>query len=122
MNNFVIWLKTHLISIQAWLKTHISNSWMANNYYVAFMAHSGWCGLILAIGAIIAYPTLPNLMVIGILSAGMILFAAVKEFWYDANYELPKQQPFDNITDFLGYVAGVGIIWLTILIKWLIIR
>jgi hypothetical protein len=109
-------------TILNWLKTHLTNSWMNNNYFLAAMAHSGWSGLIIACGGILTMAGLPNLMVVGALSAGMVLFAAVKEFWYDANYELPKQTAFDNITDFLGYCAGVAIIWLVILIKWLVIR
>jgi hypothetical protein len=32
--------------------------------------------------------------------------AAIKEFWYDATYELPKQTFKDNLIDFLFYELG----------------
>lgn len=39
--------------------------------------------------------------------------AALKEFWYDAKYELPKQYFKDNLMDFvfyeLGSLVGLGI-------------
>ena len=44
------------------------------------------------------------------------LIAAIKEFWYDANYELPKQTSFDNILDFTMYVIGGGV---ALLVSWL---
>ena len=39
--------------------------------------------------------------------AVIVALAAVKEFWFDANYEVPKQTNFDNWTDFAGYLFGV---------------
>jgi hypothetical protein len=50
-----------------------------------------------------------------------ILLAAIKEFWYDMVYELPKQTWGDSILDFTFYVvgglAGIGIIYLAIALK-----
>ena len=43
------------------------------------------------------------------------LYAAGKEFWFDAKYEKNPPQTFkDNIEDFLGYALGA---WMAVLIK-----
>lgn len=42
----------------------------------------------------------------------VVIAAAVKEFWFDANNEVPKQTAFDNWTDFAGYVGGALAAWL----------
>ena len=34
-------------------------------------------------------------------------YAALKEFWYDANYEIPKQIFRDNLEDFAFYILGL---------------
>lgn len=41
-------------------------------------------------------------------AAALMVYAAVKEFWYDARFELPKQTWQDNVLDFSMY--GVGTI------------
>jgi hypothetical protein len=42
------------------------------------------------------------------------VYAGLKEFWYDANYEKnPPQTAIDNVEDFAGYVVGA---WVTVLI------
>lgn len=40
-------------------------------------------------------------------AALFVIYAAVKEFWYDANFELPKQTTFDNVLDFTFYMVGI---------------
>ena len=45
---------------------------------------------------------------------GIVAYAAVKEFWYDANYETPKQSFMNNLTDFIFYNVGV---WLAVLVN-----
>ena len=40
-----------------------------------------------------------------VFAVGMIL-VSFKEFWYDANYEVPKQTPINNWMDFAFYFAG----------------
>ena len=40
-------------------------------------------------------------------SAGVLLFAAVKEFWYDHTYETPATRGSD-LEDFLFYALGAG--------------
>jgi 1,4-dihydroxy-2-naphthoate octaprenyltransferase len=42
-----------------------------------------------------------------------LALAALKEFVFDAQREVPKQTFKDNLTDFAGYVLGVGIALLT---------
>ena len=42
-------------------------------------------------------------------AAVMLAGAAVKEFWFDATYESPKQTFKDNALDFLGYATGAGL-------------
>jgi hypothetical protein len=41
-------------------------------------------------------------------SLGVLLFAAVKEFWYDHTYESPATRGSD-LEDFLFYVFGVAV-------------
>lgn len=36
-----------------------------------------------------------------------ILLAGIKEFWFDARYEVPVQTLIDNLEDFLGYTVGI---------------
>jgi hypothetical protein len=77
-----------------------------NPVFVAFMAHAGfgyavvlttWAGT----GSL--HPTL-------VAAAAMTLAAAIKEFWFDARFEMHPPQTFkDNFTDFIGYAAGVAI-------------
>ena len=33
-------------------------------------------------------------------------YAAWKEYYFDARYEVPKQSFWDNTEDFIGYLAG----------------
>jgi hypothetical protein len=40
-------------------------------------------------------------------SLGVLLFAAVKEFWYDHTYETPQTRGSD-LEDFLFYALGTG--------------
>lgn len=37
----------------------------------------------------------------------MALYAGLKEFWYDATYEIPHQTTKDNMLDFSMYVVGI---------------
>lgn len=48
-------------------------------------------------------------LVFWIATAGFIVFAGIKEFWYDANCENPKQPFRNNLRDFLFYLLGVGL-------------
>jgi hypothetical protein len=50
----------------------------------------------------------PAFIVSGILAA----ITAVKEYWYDATQEIPKQAFADNTLDFGMYSAGIGLAWI----------
>jgi hypothetical protein len=89
------------------------NKWMNNVTYLAAMAHIGWAYLIPLTFAFLG-ATLFQL--IGLTSL-FILYAAIKEYWYDANYELPKQSFQENTQDFIGYLGGLLFLWIVILIK-----
>jgi hypothetical protein len=45
--------------------------------------------------------------------AAALLATFIKEFWFDATYEVPKQTFEDNLTDWLGYCSGIGLAVLT---------
>jgi len=105
--------------IFAWLKGHLTNSWMASNEFDATMAHIGWaCLITLATLVIVAAtrtpfprPALPSC---GWCSGALVLFALVKEYLYDANFEEPKQSFAENTRDFLGYLGGLALAWIVI--------
>ena len=64
--------------------------------FVAFWAHFG-------VAALVVEHT-PHHVLTAVLVA---LGAAVKEFWYDAKYEINPPQTFtDNLTDWLGWTLG----------------
>jgi hypothetical protein len=82
------------------------NLWMNNPQYLAQVGHFlGGC-LLLVLSALVC-ATLgvgwhPSVFVF---LAGCIA-AALKEFWYDMKYELPRQTWSDSIMDFTFYVIG----------------
>ena len=76
-------------------------NWLAklgqNIQFVAFVAHAA-----VAYAAILTFDDYAWQI-----ATGFVLFAAVKEFWFDARYETDPPQTFDdNLQDFLGYVIG----------------
>lgn len=45
----------------------------------------------------------------GLIGAGIfIILAAIKEYWYDLVYELPKQSLGDSSLDFIFYLIGTS--------------
>jgi hypothetical protein len=90
-----------------------TNTWMNDGYFLAFMAHSGWACLYLLSVDIYGSAISPahTIIIRAVATALMIAFAAVKEFVYDARFEIPKQTSFDNWTDFGGYCAGLALAW-----------
>lgn len=48
-------------------------------------------------------------------ASGIMVYAAVKEYWFDARYEKnPPQTFWMNTQDFIGYVAGAWLaVWWT---------
>ena len=94
------------------------NRWMNEVAYLAAMAHVGWAALIVtasnefALARHVAY----RWSLMGMTTGALVVFAAVKEFWYDARYELPPQTFRDNAEDFAGYCGGVLLGWVLVLL------
>lgn len=80
------------------------NTWMNNTYFLATSAHI-FFGLSTVETAFLGWGTRGEYIACG----SLIFMAAVKEFWYDAAFELPKQTLIDNIIDFTGYMVGIGL-------------
>jgi hypothetical protein len=93
----------------AWAKARLTNSWMLDVQYLAAMAHSGWAALI-----VLSAARFLDLKLTAGVSGGLVAFAAVKEFVYDANFEVPRQTSKDDWEDFLGYLAGIALAWAVI--------
>lgn len=87
----------------AWLKKYLTNSWMNETNYLAAMAHVGWAALIVLSAAIFTNSNITRLWEV---SAVLIVFAGLKEYVYDANFEIPKQTWKDNTQDFSGTSVG----------------
>jgi hypothetical protein len=81
---------------------NLQNKWMNDPDVLAQIGHvlGGYAVVITAAMFTQAWPGW---------ALAMIVYAAIKEFWYDANYEIPKQSWQDNLTDFSMYCAGVGL-------------
>jgi hypothetical protein len=43
------------------------------------------------------------------LFAAFAVYAAIKEYYFDARYEVPHQTFWDNTEDFLGYIIGAAL-------------
>lgn len=81
----------------------LKNSWMNDANVLAQIGHVlGGYGIVLT-GAFWG-----NQWVALGLAGGTIAYAGVKEFWYDARFELPKQTAADNWLDFSMYCVGVA--------------
>jgi hypothetical protein len=79
------------------------NTWMNNPNVLAQFGHAGIpYGLLLTLDKFHSPLFWP-------VAIGIMVFALVKEFWYDAKYELPKQTFITNLIDFSFYALGVGL-------------
>ena len=99
----------------SWLKAKfpwLSSEWMSSVTYLAFMAHSAW-----ACAGVLAAFILGGLHAAEIATVVWMAFAAVKEFVFDANFEVPKQTAQDNWGDFGGYCAGLVLAWVLLVIQ-----
>jgi hypothetical protein len=72
-----------------------------NPQFIAFNAHAWF-----------AYSVVKTFPFAGVAAAAAVL-AALKEFWFDAKYEVPAQTFTDNLEDFAGYCAGILLASLT---------
>lgn len=80
---------------------NLTNRWMNDPRYLAQVGH-----FLGAYSLVFTVHHFTNTRITGYVFIAGITAAALKEFWYDANYELPKQTSFDNWLDFSMYVAG----------------
>jgi hypothetical protein len=94
------------MTLPSWLSWLTDNSWMNNPDVLAQFGHAG-----IPYGALLTMDKFHSHLFYPI-GLGVIAYAAVKEFWYDANYETPKQSFKDNMTDFSFYCLGVGLAFL----------
>ena len=78
----------------------------SNVQFIAFNAHWGVTFAVMAF-VLHAFPWI-NFDLLGAL---VLTAAAVKEFYFDAKYEL-DQTFINNFEDWMGYAAGVLILWL----------
>lgn len=82
--------------------TWLQNSWMDNPYFLAEMAHFAWAYGILLTGALFCLEAKGLCR----LFLAFILFAVLKEFWYDLTYEVPADSVSGSTLDFVVYVFG----------------
>jgi len=83
---------------------NLTNSWMNDPNFLAGMAHSGWAALITTwVFFTFGMPFYIAAVVL------VVILAGIKEFWYDAKYELPAQTGLENFSDFCEYLLGLGL-------------
>lgn len=86
-----------------------NENWLAalgqNIQFVAFWAHLGMTAIFIQLA--FRYSIFGPEAIVTVIAA-----AALKEFWYDADYETnPVQTWQDNLQDFAGYVIGAFVGW-----------
>lgn len=95
----------------------MSDTWENNPQYLAQVGHTlgGFGALVttcmVSLAVLLRAPIAPlmfaacehNCLIVLVVG---VAAAAVKEFWYDARYELPKQSFGDNLMDFSFYCLG----------------
>lgn len=82
----------------------LHNRWMNSAAYLAQAAH-----FLGAVSGVLAFAAFFGLAHVWIPLVGGVAAAALKEFWYDATYELPKQTWKDNLLDFCFYALGMAV-------------
>lgn len=102
-----------LQNLKTWLAKYLTNEWMNEVSFLAPVAHVGWAALIVLATALLSGS---SVKICGFVSAALTLFAAVKEYVYDANFEIPKQTFRNNTEDFAGYLGGIALAWAIILL------
>lgn len=82
------------------------NTWMNNPQYLAQVGHLFGAGFVLVVTGMLSLALGAGWApVLAVLVAGVAL-AALKEFWYDMKWELPRQTWGDSLMDFAFYVLG----------------
>jgi hypothetical protein len=82
---------------------------MNDTTYLAAMAHIGWACLVILATALLSSLSSHRACIYA--SAVVTGFAFLKEYVYDAHFELPKQTFRDNTQDFCGYLGGIALAW-----------
>jgi hypothetical protein len=80
----------------------ISNSWMTNPIFLAESAH--FFGAIATIMTSTRFWGKKGAIITAII---FTICAAIKEFWYDLGYELPKQTFGISLLDYAFYIIGI---------------
>ena len=77
-------------------------AWMTNPEFIAQAAH-----------ALTGYGVALTAAYFGwslwLAAALFVAYAALKEFWFDLNFETPKQTIWDSMLDFTFYLVGLAI-------------
>jgi hypothetical protein len=82
----------------------MNNSWMNNPNVLAQFGHAG-----IPYGMLLTLDKFHHNLLFWVVALGILAYAPIKEFWYDANYETPKQPFKNNLIDFSFYCLGVGL-------------
>ena len=82
----------------------LRNSWMTNTEFGVQAAH-GMLGLSVVLFAALFFGLYASFVACGLFLA----YATLKEWWYDATYEVPKQTWLDNLVDFGFLCAGASL-------------
>lgn len=99
------WFVQRIIAALKWLAQKIA-ALGESSQFVAFWAHFG-----VSMG-LVDHTRLAHKVY---MASGIMVYAAVKEYWFDARYEKnPPQTFWMNTQDFIGYVAGAWLaVWWT---------
>jgi hypothetical protein len=90
----------------------LTNKWMNDPTFLAQSAH--FFGAVAVIMSFCHFLGKPG----GLIAAGILVAAAaVKEFWYDLKFELPKQTLKDSALDFTFYMVGIVVAGAMVLLK-----
>lgn len=89
----------------------LTNKWMNDPKVLAQFGHFfGAYSIVMT-----AHHIFGKLITMAVIAA-LIVYAAIKEFWYDAKYEIPTQSVWDNLLDFTFYVLGMIVSGLVVFI------
>lgn len=92
------------------LRPYLQNEWMNNANVLAQLAHVAWMyGIVVTFGFLVGQHAAFEA------GGALALYAVVKEWIYDAHFEVPKQTWKDNLLDmsmlWLGIALAAGVVW-----------